>query len=161
RPRTLVRPAEVGGGGRACISSAETGTRVRHNVPPHAPTASGQTGNDAFVRCHAHTHRPGSHRPTLNARGRRSWTWSRTRSRVPTIRAGQEIMSRSRLTTGLILALAVALAPAGIHAQAETGTIRGQVSSSNGEPIAEAQAAVLGTVRGARSDQNGTFVIDA
>ncbi len=70
-------------------------------------------------------------------------------------------MSRSCLTPGLLLATLAVMIPASALAQAQTGTIRGQVVAANGEPIAEAQAAVLGTVRGARSDQNGTFVISA
>lgn len=70
-------------------------------------------------------------------------------------------MSRSCLTTGLLLAFFAGLTPLRADAQDQTGVIRGQVVSAGGEPIAEAQAAVLGTVRGARSDQNGTFLITA
>ena len=70
-------------------------------------------------------------------------------------------MSRVCQFLTLVLAAAVLGSPGTLVAQDQTGTIRGQVVSTGGQPIAEAQAGVLGTTRGARSDATGGFIISA
>jgi TonB-linked SusC/RagA family outer membrane protein len=53
----------------------------------------------------------------------------------------------------------MALLPAALRAQA-TGAVGGQVASAEGQPIAGAQVSVVGTMRGAVTDQQGRYTIN-
>lgn len=64
-----------------------------------------------------------------------------------------------RRTRVLVTAAAVASLLLPDRAAAQNGTIRGRVTGDNGAPIAAAQVSVVGTQRGALTDQHGLYVV--
>src|SRR5690242_17740832 len=80
--------------------------------------------------------------------------------RVPVADPGtrQRGSTMSRLHRLGAVAFLIALLPAAIHAQT-TGTISGRVTAAEGQPIVGAQVLVVGTTRGANTDQQGRYTI--
>lgn len=64
----------------------------------------------------------------------------------------------SRLRRLGAVAFFIALLPAAVRAQT-TGTISGRVTAAEGQPIVGAQVSVIGTTRGANTDQQGRYTI--